>query len=343
MNDMNQKILIIDDSPMNLSVLEEMLAKYSYELFLAKSGEDGLKIAAEVMPDLILLDILMPNMNGFDTLDGLRKIKSLQKIPVIFITALDDDDSKIRAFEAGAVDYISKPFNAREVAARVKAHLGVSRLTISLDFLLKLSAHEFGVPLSVIDTSIQMQRMEYEDSEYIRAISSASTTLHGVYKNMAYFLTSESKILQPQAVKIGELVKNRVNYLKVLAAAYDNSFEIVEVDENLNVYISELELERVVDNILSNAAKHSIKGSAIKVVVAQKDEEVFFEVENKSRRIENAARMFEEFYKDKNAANGMGLGLHLVLRICEKNGAKITSRCEDQSVFFRVSFKGYKA
>ncbi len=340
MSNRRQKILIVDDSPMNLSVLEDALANLNYELFFAKSGEQGLKTAEEIKPDLALLDIMMPGIDGFEVLKRLKEIKGLDKIPVIFLTALDDEQSKLRAFEEGAVDYVSKPFNTAEVAARVKAHLEVSRLTMSLDFLLKMAAHEFIIPLSVIDTSLQMQRMDYGDSEYLASVSSASATLQGVYKDMAYFLGSHTKTLAPKTLAIGEFVKGRTAYLGVLAAAYQSFFEIDGIDEDATVFFNESELERVIDNLLSNAAKHSIADAPIKVRVGVEDKSVYFEVENRCRRIENLARIFEEFYKGSSEASGLGLGLYITLKICEANGAKISVKNEDDSVFFRVWFRG---
>ncbi len=340
MNTARQKILIVDDSPMNLSVLEDSLANLNYELFFAKSGERGVEVAAEIKPDLALLDIMMPGFDGFEVLKRLKEIKGLEKIPVIFLTALDDDESKLKAFERGAVDYISKPFNTSEVAARVKAHLEVSRLTMSLDFLLKMAAHEFIIPLSVIDTSLQMQKMDYGDTEYTSSIASASTTLQGVYKDMAYFLGSHKKELEQKTILLGEFVKNRVEYLRVLASAYQSSFEIDAIDESATIFFNESELERVIDNLLSNAAKHSVSDTVIKVRVGSENGVVYFEVENKSRRIENLAKIFEEFYKGSSNSGGLGLGLFIAFKICETNGAKISVKNEGDSVFFRVGFRG---
>ncbi len=339
MNNTKQKILIVDDSPMNLAMLQEALSYSGYELYLAKDGSEALSIVENVVPDLALLDILMPIMNGFELLERLRKVKALDKMPVIFLTALDDGESKIRGFEAGAVDYISKPFNSREVLARVKAHLSIAKFTSSLDFLLKMAAHEYGIPLAVINTSLQMQKMEYEDTEYLRAISSASATLQSVYKDMAYFLTFESKEIEPVHINLGEFVAARAAYLKVLAMAYDNTFEILEMDEDGLIYMSESELERVVDNILSNAVKHSIKGGVIKVRVKLTDEnKLLLEVENESKQIQNMTKLFEEFYRGESGRGGLGLGLYLALKICERNKASITASSDDGKVVFNVAF-----
>ncbi len=338
MSVVRQKILMVDDSPMNLSVLEDSLANLNYELFFARSGESGLKVATEIRPDLVLLDIMMPQMDGFEVFQSLKNIKGLEGTPVIFLTALNDDETKLKAFKEGAVDYISKPFSTAEVVVRVKTHLEISRLTNSLDFLLKMAAHEFIIPLSVIDTSLQMQRMDYGESEYVDSIASASTTLQGVYKNMAYFLGSRRQDSDKKMIPLGEFVKSRAEYLKVLAAAYKCSFEPESIDGEVTVFWAESELERVVDNLLSNAAKHSVGNTSIKIRVSKQEGQPCFEAENRCRRIENSVKLFEEFYKGSKESSGLGLGLHITLKICEYNGAKISVKNENDSVSFKVCF-----
>lgn len=333
-----QKILIIDDSPLNLSVLKSLLANLNYELFFAESGIVGLQVAAETKPDLILLDIVMPQMDGFEVLRELKNTKGLDTIPVIFLTALNDDETKLKAFNEGAVDYISKPFNAAEVVARARAHLEIARLTNSLDFLLKMVAHEFIIPLSVIDTSLQMQKMDHGESEYVDSIGSASTTLQGVYKNMAYFLGSKKHDQQKKMIPLGDFAKSRAEYLEVLATAYKCSFELEEIDDEIAIFWRESELERVVDNLLSNAAKHSIGDTTIKIKVSQVDGQPCFEAKNRCRHIENSVKLFEEFYKGSKESSGLGLGLHITLKICEYNGAAIGVHHEGDAVSFRVCF-----
>jgi two-component system, sensor histidine kinase and response regulator len=338
-HNVKQKILIVDDNQLNLSMLGDVLANGDYDLFFAKNGVEALSIVEDITPDMALLDIMMPVMDGFELLTRLREISSLQKMPVMFLTALDDGDMKIKAFEVGAVDYIAKPFNGKEVLARVRAHLGVAKFTRSLDFLLKMAAHEYRVPLAVINTSLQMQKMEYGDSEYLRAISSASATLQGVYKDISCFLTFGSKSLEFANINLGEFVASRVNYLRVLASAYDNDFVLETVDKECFVHMSETELERVVDNILSNAAKHAVQGSIVKIRIKATGDNVEMEVENDSKQIHDVKKLFEAFYRGDTRANGLGLGLYVALRICEQNDIKLTACSQKEQVFFNMFFK----
>lgn len=121
-------LLIVDDTPANLSVLLESLEQHGFKVLVARDGESALEQADYARPDLILLDVMMPGMDGFETCRRLRKSAETREIPVIFMTALSETDDKIRGFRAGAVDYVTKPLQQEEVVARVRAHLTLRRL-----------------------------------------------------------------------------------------------------------------------------------------------------------------------------------------------------------------------
>jgi DNA-binding response OmpR family regulator len=117
------KILIVDDMPTNLRLIAGILGKENYQMHFAPDGAKALKMVEEVLPDLILLDIMMPKMDGMDVCRQIKSNKKLRNIPVIFLTAKDSDDDIIQGFEAGAVDYVTKPFNGVVLKARVSTHV----------------------------------------------------------------------------------------------------------------------------------------------------------------------------------------------------------------------------
>lgn len=123
-----QTLLLVDDSPINLELLKETLDGLGYRLLEAINGQSALEIAYKELPDLILLDILMPGMDGFEVCDRLRKDPLTDGIPIIFLSALDDLSDRVHGLEVGAVDYIAKPFRLEEVIARVNTHLTINRL-----------------------------------------------------------------------------------------------------------------------------------------------------------------------------------------------------------------------
>lgn len=120
------KILVVDDAPVNIQILNEAL-KSDNRIFFATNGADALKIAANTMPDLILLDIMMPDMDGYEVCRRLKADPLLKDIPVIFITAMSQHESETAGFELGAVDYIAKPFSPSIVRLRVRNHLELKR------------------------------------------------------------------------------------------------------------------------------------------------------------------------------------------------------------------------
>lgn len=127
-----EQILLVDDNTTNLQVLHETLEGQGYRFLVAKNGETALNIAKKARPSLILLDIMMPGIDGFEVCRRLKAAPETREIPVIFLSALDDTEDKVKGLALGAVDYVSKPFQPEEVIARVSTHLTISRLRKTL-------------------------------------------------------------------------------------------------------------------------------------------------------------------------------------------------------------------
>jgi DNA-binding response OmpR family regulator len=125
-------ILIVDDTPTTLGSVMEFLSQCGYKIWVARSGKSALKKVEYSLPDLILLDVLMPEMDGFETCQLLKENPATQDIPVIFMTALDNTENKVKGFGVGAVDYITKPIQHEEVLARVQTHLSLLNLAKQL-------------------------------------------------------------------------------------------------------------------------------------------------------------------------------------------------------------------
>ena len=134
----NATILIVDDVPANLKTLSTMLKQCGYQVKPAQNGKAALKAAIAYPPDLVLLDIRMPEMDGYETCEKFKHEDTLKKIPIIFISALGETEDKIKAFESGGADYITKPFNAREVQARVRTHLSLAKTSRELELQNKI-------------------------------------------------------------------------------------------------------------------------------------------------------------------------------------------------------------
>ena len=124
----NNTLLIIDDEAANIQVISDFLETQGIEIMMAKNGADGISRAVKGQPDLILLDIRMPDMDGYEVCHQLKSDKSTKEIPIIFMTGLTELDDKLKAFAVGGVDYITKPFQESELLARVSVHLQMSNL-----------------------------------------------------------------------------------------------------------------------------------------------------------------------------------------------------------------------
>lgn len=125
---MNETILLVDDNPSNLALLFDHLDKIGYHILVTDNGIDAIEQSAESPPDLILLDVRMPGMNGYETCRAIKANVESADVPVLFLSALDDTDDRLRGFLAGGVDYITKPIQVEEVTARVQTHLKLARL-----------------------------------------------------------------------------------------------------------------------------------------------------------------------------------------------------------------------
>ena len=154
----NYNILIVDDTPLNLGVVVDYLESYGFGIRIARSGEMAIKRVHYALPDLILLDILMPGMDGLETCRRLKAIKAAKDIPIIFMTSLTNVEDKVKGLEAGAVDYVTKPLNQEEVLARVKTHLHLRDLTLSLHEKNKLLEASSQVERDRLFEAISQQR-----------------------------------------------------------------------------------------------------------------------------------------------------------------------------------------
>jgi putative two-component system response regulator len=162
-------IVIVDDNPENLHVLSAMLQSAGYKVRPALGGEIALLAIGVSVPDLILLDIRMPDMDGYEVCKRLKADQRTRDVPVIFISALDETQDKLAAFEVGGIDYLTKPFQAQEVLARINTHLQLRRMQQKLDSLVEARTHELGLALEALEESQQQTHRMLEQT--IQAIA----------------------------------------------------------------------------------------------------------------------------------------------------------------------------
>lgn len=164
---MPETILIVDDTPANLGVLVETLGESGYQLMVAEDGEEALAQTAQTRPDLILLDVMMPGIDGFETCRRFKARPGTRDIPVLFMTALNETADKVKAFSAGGVDYITKPIEHEEALARVRTHLTLRRLRRELESelalkerFMRMAGHDLRSPLCLILMAGELARRQ---------------------------------------------------------------------------------------------------------------------------------------------------------------------------------------
>ena len=158
-------ILIVDDTPLNLEVLQDILSAAGFELLIAVNGESAIRQAEYATPDMILLDVMMPGIDGFETCRRLKELEATREIPIIFMTALSETSHKVRGFEMGGVDYVTKPLQHEEVMARLNTHLKLRNLQRELQLMneeLEQRVAARTVELTEANTQLQAAQRQLE-------------------------------------------------------------------------------------------------------------------------------------------------------------------------------------
>jgi signal transduction histidine kinase len=218
-------VLIVDDNPRNLQLISSLLKNQGYKLYITNSGENALKFLETNQPDLILLDIMMPEMSGFEVCRNIKQNEAYQNIPIIFITAKNDIEDIVQGFELGAVDYITKPFNSKEVLARVSTQIKLKmaqNLLIEKNLELATINKELADSKSVIEKDAE--RLAQLNAEKNKFFSIIAHDLRGPLSG----LEGISKILVD---KTGKTRPEEINELAVLLL--DSSTQVFNLLEDL--------------------------------------------------------------------------------------------------------------
>lgn len=326
-----QSIVIVDDTPANVILLEKMLAERGYNARPVLSGKLALEAAREQPPDLILLDITMPGMNGYEVCEQLKADKALKNIPVIFISALNETIDKVKAFKLGAVDYVTKPFQFEEVYARVQTHLQLRRLEKLRDDLTHMVVHDLRNPLSVIFGFLELLeqkpgQLSAEVQTFIplaRLCSEELLNMIGsildVSKMGAGEMKLERKPCDLEALVNAVIATTQLFGARTLTLETSESSPSVTVDAGL--------IRRVLQNLVSNALKFTRPGGNVHIVVTPGETEVRVAVSDAGPGIEPQyhQQIFEKFgqVEDGNNHLGTGLGLTFCKLAVEAHGGRI--------------------
>jgi two-component system, sensor histidine kinase and response regulator len=347
-------ILVVDDNEMNVELLSNMLERYHYRVISSLNGQDALKLVQAEKPEIVLLDINMPQMSGYEVCRHIKSEPNTSDIPVIFISALDDTENIVQGFDAGGVDYILKPFKFREVLARVDTQLTLYRQKRKIEELLQRerqqfetmdgfrkqfigsATHDLKNPLFVVSGYTDMLEMLPIISENDQAKDFIGSIRRGITK-MNTLVRDMLDLLQLEAA--GELVKASCDFEQFLsdsvqdmrprAEAKQLNFALYPPDEAATIQIDIVRMGRVMDNLVSNAIKYTPEGGSVEIIGKVGHTTVVIEVVDTGLGIPadalpNLFQPFERVINEEHMAQeGTGLGLSIVKTIVEQHEGKI--------------------
>jgi two-component system sensor histidine kinase/response regulator len=340
------RLLVVDDQPANIRAIGELLGKLGYEIIPALDGEQALKRLGAGRPDLILLDVLMEGLDGFEVCRRIRSNPEWADIPIIFLSAADDKEFTVRAFDAGGVDYVTKPFNRAELVSRVRTHLALKlardrmrQLAEDKDELLGILAHDCHNHVGGIQMTAQLIRDRAQASgdarlQQLAASIDQATSLMLTF--MREFLANAAAdydlATEPQSFCLKESVAAVAQRHREAAHRKQLTLRLELMDGDVPVKGVSASMDQVLDNLLSNAIKFSPPGRTIVIGIrhAGADIECYVQDQGPGFSAEDKALMFRRYTRLSARPTGgepsTGLGLSIVKKLVEAMGGKVT--CE---------------
>jgi len=375
MKDEPFKILIVDDNQLNLEKIKAVLATKNYILFTAIDGRSALKTVAKYPFDLLLLDVIMPGMDGFEVCERMHKNEKTAQIPVIFLTAQTDSESIKKGFETGAVDYLVKPFNETELLARVQNHLELKRsreisilaketaeraLLYKSEFLANMS-HEIRTPINgIIGMSEFLANTELtsRQEEYVRIIRSSANSLLNLINDILDFSKLEARKIEMEQIDfdLTEIVEDTIKSISFKTTDKGLSLTL-DMDSRISQVVvgDPTRLRQIILNLLSNAVKFTEKGGInVKLDLmgrTKNTQKIKFRIIDTGIGIsdEGKKKLFKSFSQvdasTTRTYGGTGLGLAISWSLVEMMGGDIGVESEigNGSVFwFTVVLKKSK-
>ena len=348
------KILLVDDDRLNIRILRSMLQNEGYVLAEADSAESALVLYDDFQLDLVLLDVLLPGMTGFDACRELRKRHSAKAAPVMFITAKQEAEDVVEGFSAGGVDYVMKPFRQKEVVARIRTHLQIrllserqstlvdqlSRANAAKNKVLGMAAHDLRNPLASIRGLAEFLRdgtvgeLTTDQLELINLIHQASQNMVSLVNDLLDVATIEAGELRLMIapVALADVIEKSVAMNAREAARKKTAilFEQCEATPVLNLDADKI--RQVVDNLLSNAVKYSPPGSTVRVglrALPLGAHAVTVRDQGKGIPEGERDRLFKDFSRLSVQPTGgeksTGLGLAICRKIVDAHGGSIVA------------------
>ncbi len=339
----NPTVLVVDDQADTLAILTHFLKKSSFNILIAQTGEEGLMEAIRSLPDIILLDVLMPGINGFEVCRRLKANPETREIPVLFMTALSDTEDKLTGFEVGGVDYLTKPIQHEELMARVNTHLTLRKMRQELqalnetkDKFFSIIAHDLKGPFHGLIGATDFLIEAYDDldtndiKKFLLDINRSSRQAFNLLENLLNWSRSQTGdiIWKPEKIDISHIVFDNIDLIE--ARAREKGVRIInEIGAGTFVYADLNMTDLVLRNLITNALKYTDSGGEIRISAADAGDFQEISVSDTGTGIspENLSRLFRidaAFSLPGTAREGgTGLGLLLCREFVEKNSGRI--------------------
>jgi signal transduction histidine kinase len=342
-------ILVVDDTPANLQVLVGMLKEHGYRVRPVLDGRLALRAAKAEVPDLVLLDINMPDMNGFEVCEQMKADPTLADTPVIFISGNTETVDKVKAFSVGGVDYVTKPFQMAEVQARVATHLelrrkrrelqesyeALRRLETLRDSLVHMVVHDLRSPLAAISACLEVIKWDAEEQHRRELAADVETGLHATRTIMRLV----NSVLDVSKME-GTSMRLQIAPCDVAAVARESLDELASLvgtrkfrgdwpDEPVMALVDRDVVARIMQNLLGNALKFTPPSGEVTMAVEANDDRVRVAVSDTGPGIprEYRERVFEKFGQVEAVSRGQKLSTGLGLTFCrmavEAHGGRI--------------------
>ncbi len=343
-------ILVVDDNPDNLDFLINILGTQGADVRIATSGEQLLKRISYIIPDLILLDVMMSGIDGFETCRQLKESENTKDIPVLFMTALSDITSELKGFEVGGIDYISKPIELEKALSRINTHLRVQsqkkeliKLNLERNKFLSIIAHDLRNPLlgiKIQEHFIEKYISSICDPElegYFAELSEATENIIDLLDNLFDWVLFHQGAIKyrPERFELTRIIDETISFLKHGAEQKNIIIKTRASCSNVSVY-TDIEMSLVIfRNLLNNAIKFSNTGTKITIGCQIVDTD-FIEIsitdtglgipDNLQEKLFHIDKIFSRLGTEGEKGNGMGL--ILCKDLVEKSGGRIWFRSE---------------
>lgn len=359
-------ILVVDDSPDNVLLVQSILEEEGYNIEVAEEGKSAIEKVNAHPPQLILLDVMMPGMDGFEVTQHIRQQEDLPFIPILLITAYDQP-SVVQGLDSGADDFIRKPVELEELLARVRSLLRLKHSVDERDEIARQRAdfvsrltHDLRTPLVAADRMLNLFQqgalgeMSPPMKEAVATMTRSNRNLLDMVNTLleVYRFEAGRKVLNFSTVDLKSIIDEVIQELNPLAEEKGLSLNKEEKldDEQLTAVEGDrLELRRVFTNLIGNAIKFTDEGKIdvrLQQVTEAETPQLIIEVEDTGSGVspEEQKHLFERFRKGKHRNSGSGLGLHLSQRILETHNGTITCNSElDKGSVFTVKLPMKKA